>query len=400
MTLDLSQVASQIEEMAAWFQTERARHHQRLEVAMATLHAQDADLDALRRRIDEAMSSGGFATPQAAGVPTGLGDSLAAPPCPGDFAILASDGSHIELDRHQPVPCHLINIGLAYLRYGSSPHALLRSTPELFFGEQADEPQGGHSGEGARLQARRAIAEIKAASDYAKENPVSIPLLVFVDGSLILWSLVGRGGMTSRGSQTLLEGGFLPALDDIRRAGPRVAVAAYISAPRSTEVINTLRLAICPYHPIDCSRHCRELAFPQRPCDALAGLQDQDLFQSLLPVNRRSAIFTSRAPIVSRYREHEVCFFYLRLENEIARVEVPRWVAEDEGLLGLTHAFTLDQCQRGYGYPVAIAEAHEQAVVTGADREHFWGLVGRTLYRRRLPATTSAKSRSKRTRWL
>jgi len=75
-------------------------------------------------------------------------------------------------------------------------------------------------------------------------------------------------------------------------------------------------------------------------------------------------------------------------------------VATDEELLNLVHALVLDQCQRGQGYPVALSEAHEKAVVTGADRENFWQLVESSLAEEHLPSFTSAKSQSKRTRWV
>ena len=49
---------------------------------------------------------------------------------------------------------------------------------------------------------------------------------------------------------------------------------------------------------------------------------------------------------------------------------------------------------------MALSEAHEKAVVTGADREYFWQLVESALVDARLPSLTSAKSRSKKTRWV
>ena len=100
------------------------------------------------------------------------------------------------------------------------------------------------------------------------------------------------------------------------------------------------------------------------------------------------------------YDDHSVHFYYLNAGSELARVEVPRWVAEDESLLELTHALLVDQCRKGHGYPVAISEAHEQAVVTVGDREEFRLIVEDALQRQRLPVYTSEKSRSKRLKWL
>jgi len=47
-----------------------------------------------------------------------------------------------------------------------------------------------------------------------------------------------------------------------------------------------------------------------------------------------------------------------------------------------------------------LSEAHEQAVVTGVDRESFWQLVESLMVDEHLPSPTSAKSFSKRTRWV
>jgi NurA-like 5'-3' nuclease len=99
------------------------------------------------------------------------------------------------------------------------------------------------------------------------------------------------------------------------------------------------------------------------------------------------------------YGDHAICFFYLRLEDEVARVEFPRWVSEQGGVEQV-HALVFDQCRRGQGYPVALIEAHEQAVIGGGDRERFWDLVELGLEEKRLSTDGSAKSRSKRTRWI
>jgi hypothetical protein len=128
-------------------------------------------------------------------------------------------------------------------------------------------------------------------------------------------------------------------------------------------------------------------------------LQDRELFDVLNP-GERSAVYLSRSSIVQKYYgRHEVCFFYFKGEDEIARVEIPRWVVE-MGLTELVHALVYDQCRRGRGYPVALSESHEKAVVTGADREHFWEVVEEALLGKGLPARGSSKSISKRTRWI
>ena len=92
--------------------------------------------------------------------------------------------------------------------------------------------------------------------------------------------------------------------------------------------------------------------------------------------------------------------YYLNGGAEIARVEVPDWLAEDPELLALSHAMLVKQCELGLGYPVAISEAHEQAVITGHDREEFRRLTLMLLEQRGLPIPESAKATSKRRPWV
>jgi len=199
----------------------------------------------------------------------------------------------------------------------------------------------------------------------------------------------------------LLQPGYLKCLDELKKlnAERRLAMVSYISLPRSPEVVNALRLAICPFPQPDCDRDCP--TGDSRQCQGVAGLTDREVFETLLPKNARSPLFASRSKVVRKYYgEHRIYFYYVSVGDEVGRVELPEWVALDPKLLDLSHALVVDQCRRGHGYPVALAEAHEQAVVTGADRENFWRLVEMMLARENVSGRTSAKSQRKRTRWI
>ena len=60
----------------------------------------------------------------------------------------------------------------------------------------------------------------------------------------------------------------------------------------------------------------------------------------------------------------------------------------------------MEQCKKGNGYPVAISEAHEQAVINGSDRYLFREMVNQALERQGINTYTSQKDRSKRMPWL
>ncbi len=219
---------------------------------------------------------------------------------------------------------------------------------------------------------------------------------MLIRASLILWNLSAYADFVV---DEMLARGFLPCLEDLRKLATerQLALASYISYPRSTDVVNALKVAVCPREKVDSDR-CP--ACETRECEALSGVRDRDLFEGVLEAGERSPVFLSPSRILERYGPHQVHFFYVKLDEEVARVEVPLWVVQDAELLRLAHCLVLDQCRRGHGYPVALSEAHEKAVVTGADAEGFWRLVEASMIGERMPVTGSAKNRSKRTRWV
>ena len=401
MSLDLARVASQVGSMVAKLKAGGEERQRRLHYALDILCNRAADLDSLKRKIASSRT-----TWLVAGVVDGLSQHCKVSPLPSDFTVIATDGSNIDVDRHRSPRCYLINIGTVILHYGSEPDALLDSLPSLYFGDEdlVISPDGAKGREqlveGVLLGIKRGVDECRQLASLASELPQGSSTLALLDGSLILWGLAGQV-YPEFVVEALLDKGFLSCLDDIKKLNSdrRLALASYISYPRSTDVVNALRVAICPHEPADCDRYCSP--GDKRDCDTVAGVQDRELFTNLLGHGERSALFFSQSSIVrKRYGEHWVYFFYLRVADEIARVEIPQWVAVDKGLLNLVHSLVLDQCQRGQGYPVALTEAHEKAVVTGADREQFWRLVESSLVDENLPIPSSAKSQSKKTRWI
>ena len=398
MSLDLTKVASQVEGMVAGLKDGSKERQEHLQNALSILRGQDTDLENLKRKIAASKT-----TWLVAGLVDGLSQHHAASPLPPEFTVMATDGSSIDIDRHRSIRCCLINIGSISLSYGASPGAILDSLPHLYSGEEelVITPTGAKGREqpieGVLLGIKRSVDECQRLVELAAGLPPGSSALALLDGSLVLWNLEAYPEFVT---EALLDKGFLHYLDEMRKLNQdrRLAVASYISFSRSTDVVNALRVAICPHEPANCDRYCPDRV---RDCDKVAGVRDRELFINLLSPGERSAVFLSQSSVVEKhYGVHQVHFFYLRVDDEIARVEIPQWVAMDENLLSLTHTLVLDQCRRGQGYPVALSEAHEQAVVTGVDREYFWQLVESSLVDEKLPSLSSAKSRSKRTRWI
>lgn len=443
-------MASQIEAMAAHISDATAEVRLTLARAQARYDQEKQNLTPLR---DKLQASRGKVTWMPAGLAEDWNDTYPLPEHPSDFAVLAGDGSQIELERNASASCYLINIGQASLRYGREPDAQLSSQASLFYRQEdlvLADPTNANQFEvvdGKLLKLKRSVMEAVALAELAGgtaqgvmnhaptdggreaegENLPSaqgragvhveadgsvrqgdggatvpsatrlLPTLALMDGTLILWDLGGKDVKAFIREQFL--GPFLGALESLRRL-PDLALASYISNPRAAEVVDALRIAECPYDPPNCDRHCRQLSPSQgRPCDRVGeGVRDADLFRLRLGPGERSPLFESNSQVLEHYGEHKVCFFYVRSGEETARVEVPRWVASDPQRLDIAHALVLDQIGRGQGYPVALVEAHEQAVVRAADREAFWALVEEVMVEGHLPVAVSGKAQSKRTR--
>jgi hypothetical protein len=399
MALDLTKVATQVGEMLHRLKDRNDQRREHLLRAINALHQSNLNFDRLKKKIEDSKT-----TWLVAGLIEDMENASPPPPLPLEFTVIASDGSHIDVDRHHAARCYLINTGGVTLHYGAKPNAELESQPRLY---DADEdlvvaPPDGKGREqmveGGLLSIKRGVEECRCLADLAAVQPPGSSVTALLDGSLILWGLEAFPDFVT---DILLFKGFLAQLDRMRKLNKdrTLAVASYISLPRSADVVNALRVSLCPHETVDSDRMCQDCG--TRECEAVAGVLDRELFSHVLKPGERSAIFASQSSVVRKhYGENRVIFFYLRLEDEIARVEIPQWVARDKILLNLTHTMILDQCRRGHGYPVALSEAHEQAVITGIDREDFWQLVETIQAEDNLTAVTSAKSDSKRTRWV
>ncbi len=126
MSLDLTKVVSQVGGMIARLKAGSEERQKRLQKALDVLHNQANNLDYLTRKIASSKT-----TWLVAGLVDGLDQRYKAPPISTEFIILATDGSHIDVDRHRSTRCYLINIGTAVLNYGAHPDALLDSFPML-----------------------------------------------------------------------------------------------------------------------------------------------------------------------------------------------------------------------------------------------------------------------------
>ncbi|MCU0495500.1 MAG: DNA double-strand break repair nuclease NurA [Chloroflexaceae bacterium] len=322
------------------------------------------------------------------------------PPRPPAYQLVATDGSQIELDRHGMVACYLINIGRVFLRYGEQPAARLTSQPALYYREEDLYLSDGARRvaiEGNYLSARRDVDEGVALADLADEflhGP--LPAIAMQDGTLVRWALAGAEKFV----QEHFLGRYLGYLERMRERN--IPVVSYISRPRAPELVGTIRLMLCPDVDLTANKgakcsECSDVKAGRAPsCSPCQGLVDADVLAERLGEGQRGPLFISMSRInVESYGEHLIHFFYMRVGRELTRIELPRWVAQDAAQVDLVHSLVYDQCAKGDGYPVALARAHEQAIVRSADRKAFSRMLEGSLLRAELPVANSMKRDSK-----
>lgn len=388
MSLDLLQVAPQIQEMAREVGAHRQAFARRLDVAMDLMRTWDDRLTELR-----ALAHSG--QPWLVAEPLEpLLATRAAPPLPDDVTVVATDGSQVDLDRHGLAQCYLVNVGAAVIRYGAEPHAALTTQPALYYRDDdlfLDDDGARVPMQGALIDLKRTLAELERALELARDlRGAGAPVVAVLDGTLLLWQFSGRAAEEVYVADAIGE--YAAGLARFRRLD--VPVCAYVSRPNGHELTNLLRLAGCP----DDAGRCDRCHGGQCLRTLLEPLPDRALMGRLHP-GERSGRFASHSPVLRHYGPGGgIQFVYLHAGDEVARLEVPAWVGDDPAMLDLVHAVVYDGCRRGWGYPPALAEAHEQAVIRGSDRTAFLGMVADALNRADLPAAISAKGLSKQRR--
>jgi hypothetical protein len=402
--LDLIKLARQMQGISDHLSQEAEAARSRVETARRLMQQATARQGELVETLEQGRDRIAFT---AAHPIEPLTTRVAVDAAPEAHTVLATDGSQISPSHHEIAYCYLINVGRVILHYGQSRFPVLDSVPEVVYRPEDlyISRQWGISTE-EWMGHRRTVAEALVLAELGEAvrqrsqdsdgtegfalNGGHPAVLALVDGSLIYWFLESLP--TEARNQILPP--ILEAWERLRQH--RIPLVGYLSASRSGEGLNFLRLAACPFDQPDCQTHCQGQS-DQAPCSVFSPLRDATFWATELQSGERSPFWRSSADILDWYGDHAIYFCYLNVGAEVARVEVPRWVLEDSAHCEMALQMVLTQVQKGYGYPVALAEAHNQAVVRGGDRTRFFTLLEREMIRAGLKNVgTSYKEARKR----
>jgi hypothetical protein len=390
--LDLTKLARQMQGISDHLSQEADAARRRVEIAQGLMGQAVQQQDRLVNQLVAGRDRLLFA---AAEPIEPLDTKIALDIAPAAHSVISSDGSQISPSHHEIAYCYLLNISRVIIHYGQSRYPLLDSLPEVIYRPEDlyISRQWGISTEewmGYRRTAAEAVMLAELGDEIADTQDSDVPVLAMTDGSLIYWFLEQIPAAAR--DEILLP--VLAAWDRLRQA--KVPVMGYISASRSAEALNFLRLQACPFDTPDCLANCEQQR-NQTPCHRFSPLRDVTLWATSLSPGERGPLWKSSADILSGYGDHAVYFCYVHVGAEVARVEFPQWVVEEAALLDTALSLMLAQVQKGFGYPVALAEAHNQAVVRGGDRTRFFTLLEQQMIRAGLKNVgTSFKEARKR----
>lgn len=387
--LDLSKLNSQIQDMALEFGNQVEEFNDKLDEVKSLFEDFDRNPEKCISKIDSHNGHFFVAFPKES-----PSSSHRLPMVDHTYSVFATDGSQIELDTHEVALCYVINTGLVAIHYDGKTAPYLNSIPKLFYGD--DDIYEYSDGDrtlisSSKLSEVRSSMEAKELQELIlRERQEGLVAVGLVDGTLVSWD------RTASAKKDI--GAFTaPLFEEVFDYGERFAtpIAGYISGSRTSLVVNTLRAGLCDRALMDCSQ-CDRSA----PCRRIEGILDTVLFEEILSVGERSTVFYGGINTLDRKSspKNRIGFFYINMGEEIARVEAPEYVLENEGLLDLLHFVVFDQAQKGMGYPISLQEAHHLAVVRSKERESFYRLVSNRFTEKGLPVKMTNKKLRKITR--
>jgi hypothetical protein len=371
MSLEFEQLTPSIAEMAREAGRRREKRDDELEKAAALLHEYADSWDLIDERLSWAVANADekfyrSARPLHHELPLDQGIKPQAPPA--QATIIATDGSQIVPDRHAPFLYYLINIGAIIYYHGSGRPPDVAAFPKLSFPGDADSEEDDVFNVSSNLVSmRRDEREISMLANLVKSiKGQPGPTLAILDQRLLYWPIGNNTGID--GQRIVYE--WQKSMADINSAGGWLA--GFIDRPGKRSVLAML-------HTLDLQNSGRKLQdlYPFAS-DIYGGLSDTDLFDQLLQPEERSVIFIDISQHNKNFTnsdpDNEVCFFYLKTgpgEGQLARVDIPMWVARNKTALNTVHALLVDQCRIIGHYPYVITRADEIAVVGRRDQEEL-----------------------------
>ncbi|HID50488.1 MAG TPA: DNA double-strand break repair nuclease NurA [Anaerolineae bacterium] len=373
MTLEYERILPKVKDLVATAVNRQRQLDSRQKEIAQKLTDYATDRDAIARAIQTAQEKTGgklyAAEPHPAYAHEPLNAGVTAVNLPETAVIIGGDGSQVLPDRHAPYLYYLINIGVIVYYHGRNRAPDVFTRPILEYPGldwQADEGKF----TSANVAIQRDLAEIGVLAATACEQAAQTddPVLALLDQRLLYWPIGGDNGRSDQ--KTVYE--WIKAMRQVEachRERGTAYLTGYTSEPGTGAVVNMLRS-------LNIGRvdtETGEIFNPEVLKKRSTGLVDASLFAAVLQPDERSTVFVNISENNKTFQAQgqEVCFFYLHPGDgkHIARVDIPRWVADDPAVVDQIHALIVDQCKMAY--PYVLTRADEIAVILSQDRDYL-----------------------------
>ena len=400
MTLELNRLTGQVDAMGEALAARRDEQAERIGQAARLLSTKPEVTDEVLRKIDAARKIDEWrrgAVPRGNRLDERRQNSRVVP----NAVLIAADGSQIFPDRNAATLYYLLNIGVIVFREGSAQAPTCDSQPQLFYttedlydadGQLRTEEYVGSQRNRLELAA---LVDLATAERQALGGDLGVPIIVLIDGPLLPWI---RSNADNERILNQEIDYFVGQMERLRSV--QAIPVGYIDRPRSAYVLRILELLDLPLTGIT-----REaLRFGK-----FVDLTDGQLFESLLP-GERTGLFMPNSKTNERYQARSakngekgdsITFCYANMarpgrneDAEIARLEVPGWVAEHTDWLELAQAVIAANCEPG-PFPYVLARAHELALVGEEERAALDELLSQVMWRKGLVPQISTKAWTK-----
>lgn len=391
MTLEFEKLTADLEIMALTTGRRLELRRERLDTALETLTTNRTNWTAVSQALTLAKERGDeklYRSARPFDYDEPLDAAIDPPDPPAGATIIATDGSQIMPDRHAAYLYYLINVGGIVYHHGKSSAPETFAFPKITYPEDDAALDTFNDSSGA-VSIERDITEIETlASQTFHHRHDSDITLAILDQRLLYWP-IGGAGIADNAAVT--EWGT--HMTGVHQAG--ALLCGYIDRPGTSAVVTLLKSITAVSDP---TFNWRTLGTKQ----ASQGLTDRDIFGDLLAPGQRSKVFVNVSPpnetFAAQDPDNEVCFFYMNPAShgqQIARVDIPRWVAENPASVSAVHALLIDQCRLLGDYPYVLARADETAVVGRQDTTELNFMIDVIMERHGIRAGLTAKQGSK-----
>lgn len=401
MGLEFNKVVEQVMKMSAMIEQLDFDMRDQLDTARERFY-NATDLDAIHDRIQLVRQSDFSGYRGAAPLDGDLAEPInRGYPPPAEFApratIIAADGSQIYPNVQSPIHYYLLNTGLFVFHHGTDLVPEQFTIPDLRYHKAHIHDQENRLISNQTVDARRTVLEMQRLAEaswaYRKEMG-NRPIFALYDNRL----LFSANNEITGGADLMRD--YHAALTHLYDSG--AILGGYVDNPhRGTVVLRLLYLLSLQ----DESDIKAKEAILAKGGD-LEGLRDRHLFNSILRVGERSALMVQNSPRNLAYKQrgvsYEIAFFYVKVgtnsSSNLARVDIPMWVARKEGAIDQLHAMILQQCktQGRNPYPYVLTRADELARVTGKDKNKLEEMISIELRRKGIhPGMMASKARGK-----